>query len=248
MPDVDGFMLARRVRREKRLAKTPIVMLTSVGQSGRRAAASEEWHRRVPDQAGQAFRSARRARPGCLRVATKHGRTEPLTERIGSRPGVPLHVLVAEDNPVNRKLVTTLLRKRGHKVKAVENGREAVEAIQAATGQAVRRRVDGSSDAGDERFRGDAGDRDRESEGGQRAAHRADRSRDARRSRTLPRGRHGRLSVEADRRRRADCNGREVRRGEPHRRLSGRPAASQRTPSSSTSAQRWHTREAIAGS
>ena len=33
MPEVDGFTLARRVRRDERLAKTPIVMLTSVGQS-----------------------------------------------------------------------------------------------------------------------------------------------------------------------------------------------------------------------
>ncbi len=49
-------------------------------------------------------------------------------------PARTLNVLVAEDNPVNRKLVTTLLRKRGHKVKAVENGREAVAAI-AAKGQ-----------------------------------------------------------------------------------------------------------------
>ena len=45
-----------------------------------------------------------------------------------------LRVLVAEDNMVNRKLVTTLLHKRGHKVKAVENGRAAVDAISAARG------------------------------------------------------------------------------------------------------------------
>jgi len=41
-----------------------------------------------------------------------------------------LHVLVAEDNAVNRKLVLTLLRRRGHQVTAVANGRQAVDAIQ----------------------------------------------------------------------------------------------------------------------
>jgi CheY-like chemotaxis protein len=45
-----------------------------------------------------------------------------------------LRVLVAEDNPVNRKLVTTLLKKRGHILKAVENGREAVAAVNAHAG------------------------------------------------------------------------------------------------------------------
>jgi CheY-like chemotaxis protein len=45
--------------------------------------------------------------------------------RTGFRP---LHILVAEDNAVNRKLVTKLLEKRGHRVTGVENGREAVAA------------------------------------------------------------------------------------------------------------------------
>ena len=38
-------------------------------------------------------------------------------------------MLVAEDNLVNRKLVTRLLQKRGHRITAVENGRAAVAAL-----------------------------------------------------------------------------------------------------------------------
>ena len=40
-----------------------------------------------------------------------------------------LNVLVAEDNAVNRMLVTALLAKRGHTVRTVISGREAVAAV-----------------------------------------------------------------------------------------------------------------------
>jgi two-component system sensor histidine kinase/response regulator len=39
----------------------------------------------------------------------------------------PLHVLLAEDNAVNRALMISLLKKRGHDVVIAENGRQAVE-------------------------------------------------------------------------------------------------------------------------
>ena len=43
------------------------------------------------------------------------------------RSSSPLHVLLAEDNPINQSVATRLLTKWGHSVKVAENGRRAVE-------------------------------------------------------------------------------------------------------------------------
>jgi len=128
MPEVDGFMLARRVRRERDLGKLPIVMLTSVGQAdevARRHRADIDAFLTKPVKHSDLLDALSRI----FGVATRREWTAPVADRAGVRLLRPLHILVAEDNPVNRKLVTTLLRKRGHVVRAVENGREAVEAI-----------------------------------------------------------------------------------------------------------------------
>jgi two-component system, sensor histidine kinase and response regulator len=130
MPDVDGFMLAKRIRGDQRLAGTPILMLSSMARAddaakGRRAGIDISLtkpvkHSDLLDALATLFRvSVRRER--------KEARTTP-----AATPVRPLRVLVAEDNAVNRDLVLRLLQKRGHKVKAVENGRLAVEAIDAA--------------------------------------------------------------------------------------------------------------------
>ena len=128
MPDVDGFTLAHRVRTQRRFAKLPIVMLTSVGQPDelmRRHRRDVDVFLTKPIKHSDLLEALARI----FGVATRDGRTEPRTDRIGARPRRRLHVLLAEDNPVNRKLVTTLLEQRGHHVKAVENGRMAVDAV-----------------------------------------------------------------------------------------------------------------------
>jgi two-component system sensor histidine kinase/response regulator len=111
------------------------VMLTSVGQSAdllRRHGNDIDAFLTKPIEHSRLLEALARI----FGVATRQGRSEPTAERIGSRPRRALRVLVAEDNVVNRKLVTTLLRKRGHHVKAVENGRKAVASLESRSSAA----------------------------------------------------------------------------------------------------------------
>ena len=130
MPLVDGFMLARRIRRERAFARTPIVMMMSVGdgsESARRGAGVDAFltkpvkHSDLLDALATLFR-----------VSTRRPRAERAV-KPSARPEQRLRVLLAEDNPVNRKLVTKLLQKRGHHVQAVDNGRAAADTIALTT-------------------------------------------------------------------------------------------------------------------
>jgi PAS domain S-box-containing protein len=128
MPDVDGFTLARRIKQERRLAATPIIMLTSMGRAGDIARCRRLGvdgfltkpvkHSDLLDALATLFGGASRADRAAGPQALVEG------------PRRKLRVLVAEDNLVNRKLVTRLLEKRGHEVRGVEDGRAALEAIE----------------------------------------------------------------------------------------------------------------------
>ena len=127
MPGVDGFALARRIRADRRLSRLPIVMLTSVGHaeqlSGRRRVDFDALltkpvrHSDLLDTLATLFS-----------VSVRHAPPRAVAKAPGSKAQRPLRVLVAEDNAVNRTLVTKLLQKRGHEVKAVSDGRAACDA------------------------------------------------------------------------------------------------------------------------
>jgi len=42
----------------------------------------------------------------------------------------PLHILIAEDNPVNLRLLVSILRRYGHRITTVENGKAAVAMVE----------------------------------------------------------------------------------------------------------------------
>ena len=87
------------------------------------------WVESHPGQ-GSVFHFTARLAPGADEM--EEGAAEAAEAEIsGTDPS--LMVLLAEDNPVNQKLVTTLLEKRGHRVVLAGNGREAVAALEAGT-------------------------------------------------------------------------------------------------------------------
>ncbi|HXI43471.1 MAG TPA: two-component regulator propeller domain-containing protein [Bryobacteraceae bacterium] len=58
-----------------------------------------------------------------------HALTSPLHTAADRNPE-PLSILLAEDHPVNRKLTVLILERQGHRVTSVENGREALAAVE----------------------------------------------------------------------------------------------------------------------
>ena len=128
MPDVDGFGLAARIKERSELATTLIMMLSSVGHQGDAVRCRE---------LGIASYLTKPVRQSVLLDAVlamlagsgKPFERQPLvTRHTINEAHRSLRILVAEDNAVNRLLLTALLGKRGHTVVNAVNGHEAVAA------------------------------------------------------------------------------------------------------------------------
>ena len=130
MPGIDGFQLAQLIKQERPDAVKKIVMLTSGGQRGDAARCKELGiaaylpkpvkQSDLYDAIVLALRSI--DEPGvCTQVITRH------TLRESRRR---LKILLAEDNPVNRKFAVRMLQKMGHTVSVAGNGREVLTAME----------------------------------------------------------------------------------------------------------------------
>jgi two-component system sensor histidine kinase/response regulator len=129
MPDMDGFEVAQRIRDEPAIAGPTIMMLSSSGQYGETGRCREVGivnHLTKPVDQRDLLAAIGRA----LAAGTAGRPALPPSMLAADLPERRFHVLLAEDNVVNQRLAASVLKRRGHKVTIVGNGREALAALE----------------------------------------------------------------------------------------------------------------------
>jgi PAS domain S-box-containing protein len=127
MPGLDGFALGAAVRAEPAIADTRLLMLTSSGRPGDGA--------RCLELGINAYLTKPASRTDLLDAVSAVLGMAPLaaplvvTQHSIAESRRRLQILLAEDNVVNQEVAARMLRKRGHDVDVVGDGRAAVEAV-----------------------------------------------------------------------------------------------------------------------
>jgi two-component system sensor histidine kinase/response regulator len=127
MPNIDGLRFAETLRGMSEYADIPIVLLSSSVQSveiARCRALRRSAHLSKPVQPSELFDRIVEL------VAEFPEKPEQAEIPQETMKKVGMTILLAEDNPVNRKLAKTLLEKHGHTVVIAENGSEALECLE----------------------------------------------------------------------------------------------------------------------
>ena len=126
----DAFELAEHIRSKPELAGLALVMIASVGIRGDSARCEELG---IAAYLRQPLTDAVLIDAVTTALLYKENHASLVTRHSLRERHAHLHVLLAEDNPVNRELATEHLTARGHRVSHAENGQEAVEAVKAGT-------------------------------------------------------------------------------------------------------------------
>jgi CheY-like chemotaxis protein len=127
MPDIDGVHLTQALKKEN--AELPVILLSSVGDENKTQYTelfAVVLNKPVRQQA--LYRAIQTALQPVQKasIAEDAAPKQLLSDEFAKR--FPLHILIAEDNPVNQKLTTRILSKLGYTDVAVaNNGLEALE-------------------------------------------------------------------------------------------------------------------------
>jgi CheY-like chemotaxis protein len=125
LPDLDGVAIARRIHDMPELRGLPLVWLSGQARPDDRESLRE---------LGFVAFLGKPARRVMLQQALREAVLDPVAKATSALPQARpkrlpegLHVLLVEDNPVNRKVATRLLSQQGVQVVIAENGREGVK-------------------------------------------------------------------------------------------------------------------------
>ena len=133
MPDIDGAMLGSMIKNDPAIRDTILIMLTSVGMRGDATRLQEigfEGYLTKPVKQSSLYNCVTAILLG------KSTSIEEKTHGIITRHSVAdirkdkVRLLLAEDNPINKKVTLKVLEKIGYRTNAVENGFEVLKALE----------------------------------------------------------------------------------------------------------------------
>jgi two-component system, sensor histidine kinase and response regulator len=138
MPEMDGFTLAATIKGDPSIAGTRLIVLTSMGHSLRPAELNQlgiESYLVKPVRQSRLFdclvgraRSGPKAEAAAEFPARLPASSPTLSELAPEFKEA--HILLAEDNSINQKIVLAQLRRLHCRAEAVANGREVLEVLQ----------------------------------------------------------------------------------------------------------------------
>lgn len=131
MPGLDGIALAERMSTidHNGSSPMPVVILSSIGLRDRESDAIAAWLAK-PVKPSALHDTVATILLGASVEVPAPQLTDADTTPLGTRH--PLRILLAEDNPVNRKLAIRLLAQLSYEAKLASDGLQAVEAVQKA--------------------------------------------------------------------------------------------------------------------
>ena len=128
MPEMDGFEFAARVRERSDIADLPLVLLTSTPSQGD--------GRLCRDLGIGGYLPKPVGRSDLLEAISRMMQVDPgdegsavVTRHTISEARRTMSLLLVEDNPLNQEVAVALLERRGHRVQVVDNGLDAVTAV-----------------------------------------------------------------------------------------------------------------------
>jgi CheY-like chemotaxis protein/HPt (histidine-containing phosphotransfer) domain-containing protein len=140
MPGMDGIQLARLIRQEPRWSALRLILLSKRDDYDAGAESSRYFSAMLakPLRRGQILGCIERVmamQPGAAMDATPAGSVSAMHAPVARTVGP--HILLVEDNPVNREVAVGMLESLGCATDAADNGWTALKAMTAATYDAV---------------------------------------------------------------------------------------------------------------
>jgi CheY-like chemotaxis protein len=130
MPEMDGIMLAQEIRKIYNPEQLPLIMLTSIGYNTDSKELNKlfSFYVNKPIKHTQLFEIL-------LKILSPSEKAIPVAKKSRQELNevskkYPFHILVAEDNIINQKLIRNVFELLGYKMDIAANGLEAIDSLQ----------------------------------------------------------------------------------------------------------------------